>query len=62
MESYDATPGVREFERLDRAIEESDLQVPIAAGFKLEDAADAHRFIDKGHVLGKVVLRVSLKG
>ncbi|HEY8182462.1 MAG TPA: NADP-dependent oxidoreductase [Thermoanaerobaculia bacterium] len=62
MQSYDATPGVREFERLERAIEESDLQIPIAAGFKLEDARDAHRFIEKGHVLGKVVLRVSLKG
>jgi NADPH:quinone reductase len=62
MQSYDATPGVREFERLERAIEESDLQTPIAAGFKLEDARDAHRFIEKGHVLGKVVLRVSLKG
>ncbi len=58
MKSYDGTPGVREFERLGRAIEEMDLKVPIAAGFKLEDAADAHRFIEKGHVLGKVVLRV----
>jgi NADPH:quinone reductase len=62
MQSYDATPGVREFERLERAIEEADLQIPIAAGFRLEDARDAHRFIEKGHVLGKVVLRVSLKG
>ena len=61
MESYDATPGVREFERLERAIDTSDLQIPIAAGFKLEDARDAHRFIEKGHVLGKVILRVSLK-
>jgi len=58
MKSYDGTPGVREFERLGRAIEAMDIKVPIAAGFKLEDAADAHRFIEKGHVLGKVVLRV----
>jgi NADPH:quinone reductase len=62
MKSYDGVAGVREFERLGRAIEDSDLQVPIAAGFKLEEAADAHRLIEKGHVLGKVVLRVSLKG
>jgi NADPH:quinone reductase-like Zn-dependent oxidoreductase len=58
MKSYDAVPGVREFDRLNRAIEEADLQVPIAAAFKLEEAADAHRFIEKGHVLGKVMLRV----
>ena len=62
MKSYDGVAGVREFERLNRAIEESDLQVPIAAGFKLEEAADAHRLIEKGHVLGRIVLRVSLKG
>jgi NADPH2:quinone reductase len=61
MKAYDGTPGVREFERLGRAIEEMDLKVPIAAGFKLQDAADAHRFIEKGHVLGKVVLRARTK-
>ena len=58
MKAYDAVPGVREFERLGRAVEEADLEVPIAATFKLEDAANAHRFIEKGHVIGKVVLRV----
>ena len=35
--------------------------MPIAAGFKLDDARDAHRFMEKGHILGKVVLRVRLK-
>ena len=59
IKSYDGSPGVREFERLNRAIDSMDIQVPIAAGFKLEDAADAHRFMEKGHILGKVVLRVS---
>jgi NADPH:quinone reductase-like Zn-dependent oxidoreductase len=62
IKSYDGFGGVREFERLGRAVEESDLQVPIAATFKLEKVADAHRLVEKGHVLGKVVLRVSLKG
>jgi NADPH2:quinone reductase len=57
MKAYDGVPGVREFERFGRAVEEADLQVPIAAGFKLEDAAEAHRLLEKGHVLGKVVLR-----
>ena len=57
IKSYDAATGVREFERLGRAIEESHLDIPIASAFKLEDAADAHRLLEKGHVLGKVVLR-----
>jgi NADPH:quinone reductase-like Zn-dependent oxidoreductase len=58
MKAYDATPGVREFERLGRAIEEAELQIPIAASFKLEEAAGAHRLLAAGHVLGKVVLRL----
>jgi NADPH:quinone reductase len=58
MKAYDAVPGVREFERLARAIEESALQIPIACEFALADAADAHRRLQKGHLVGKVVLRV----
>jgi len=57
VKAYDGVPGVRAFEQLERAIEESKLQVPIAAKFKLADAADAHRRIEKSHVLGKIVLR-----
>ena len=53
-------PGVREFARLERAIEESDFEVPIAAAFDLEGAAEAHRRVEKGHVLGKIVLRLSV--
>jgi NADPH:quinone reductase len=58
IESYNAVPGVREFARLERAIEESDFEVPIAAAFKLEGAAEAHRRVEKGHGVGKIVLRV----
>jgi NADPH:quinone reductase-like Zn-dependent oxidoreductase len=54
---YDARAGVREFERLNRATEQANLQVPIAASFSLEDAAGAHRRLEQGHVLGKIVLR-----
>jgi len=57
MKGYDGTPGVHEFERLARAIEESDLQVPIAASFDLNDAASAHRLLEKDHVLGKAMLK-----
>ena len=59
VKAYDAVPGAREFERLGRAVEEADLDVPIAATFKLEDAVAAHRFIEKGHVVGKVVIRIT---
>ena len=61
IEAYDAVPGVREFERLRKAIEESDFEVPIAAAFDLDGAADAHRRVEKGHVLGKIVLRVGAR-
>jgi NADPH:quinone reductase-like Zn-dependent oxidoreductase len=53
---YDAVPGAREFQRLGRAIEAARLEVPIAATFKLADAAKAHRRIAAGHILGKIVL------
>jgi NADPH:quinone reductase-like Zn-dependent oxidoreductase len=58
IESYDATPGVREFERLGRAIEAARLKVPIAAAYPLDQAAKAHERLAKGHVLGKIVLRI----
>jgi len=58
VQSYDATPGVREFERLGRAIEDAQLKVPIAASYPLDQAARAHERLEKGHVLGKIVLRI----
>jgi NADPH2:quinone reductase len=56
--AYDGTPGVREFERLGKAIEQARIKVPIAAAFPLEQAAAAHQRLAKGHVLGKIVLRI----
>lgn len=55
--SYDAVPGVREFDRLGRAVEAARLQVPIAAVYALADAAKAHERLAAHHVLGKIVLR-----
>jgi NADPH:quinone reductase-like Zn-dependent oxidoreductase len=55
----DAKVGVREFERLNRAIRKANLQVPIAAEFPLEDAAKVHQRIEQGHVLGKIILRIA---
>jgi NADPH:quinone reductase-like Zn-dependent oxidoreductase len=56
--SYDGTPGISEFEHLNKAVEEAKLQVPIAAAFKLAEAAQAHERLAQGHVLGKIVLRI----
>ena len=58
IKTYDAAWGMRELERLGRAVEATRLQVPIAAAYRLADAAKAHRRLAKGHVLGKIVLRV----
>jgi NADPH:quinone reductase len=57
---YDAQAGVRELERLNRAVEAAKLKVPIAEAFGLIDAAQAHRHLEDRHVLGKIVLRTHL--
>jgi NADPH:quinone reductase-like Zn-dependent oxidoreductase len=56
---YDAIPGVREFAQLNRAVEAAKLKIPIAAEYPLADAARAHERLAAGHVLGKIVLRIS---
>ena len=61
ISSYDAQSGVRQFDRLNAAISEARLEVPIAAVFSLEDVARAHERIERGHVIGKIVLNVSGK-
>jgi len=58
MKGYDAKEGARELEKLTRAIEASKLRVPVAARYPLARAASAHRRLAKGHVFGKVVLRI----
>lgn len=55
--AYNAEPGVDEFARLNLAVEEAKLQVPIAEAYALGDAARAHERLAAGHVLGKIVLR-----
>jgi len=58
LTAYDGEPGVRQFERLARAIEGAELQIPIAQSFELSEAARAHERLAQGHVLGKIVLRI----
>jgi NADPH2:quinone reductase len=56
--AYDAVAGPKEFAELDQAVEEAQLQVPIAATYPLERAAEAHAHVERGHVLGRIVLQV----
>jgi NADPH:quinone reductase-like Zn-dependent oxidoreductase len=58
LTAYDAKMGVKEFERLNRAVDRVVFKVPIAKQFPLARAAEAHRHVEKGHLLGRVVLRV----
>jgi len=55
---YNAIAGPAEFARLNQAITAVRLQVPIAAEYPLSQAAKAHKRLEAGHVLGKVVLRI----
>ena len=58
MKGYDATPGLQEFARLERAIEAARLEVPIDRIFPLAAAARAHRRLAGRHILGRIVLAV----
>jgi len=54
---YDAIAGVKQFERLGRAVEAARLKVPIAEVYALTEATKAHERLAAGGVLGKIVLR-----
>jgi NADPH:quinone reductase len=56
--AYDAVPGIRELQRLARAAEAAELEIPIAGVYPLARAAEAHRRLADGHVLGKIVLEI----
>jgi NADPH:quinone reductase-like Zn-dependent oxidoreductase len=58
MSLYSFIPGHDEFERLNKAVEAAKLQVPIAAEYPLADAAEAHKRLAAGHLLGKIAIRV----
>jgi NADPH:quinone reductase-like Zn-dependent oxidoreductase len=58
MRGYDGVAGPREFARLDRAVTEARLRVPIAGEFPLADAAEAHARVEEGRVLGRIALRI----
>jgi NADPH:quinone reductase len=55
---YSYIPGRGEFDRLNEAVEAAHLKVPIAAKYPLAEAAEAHRRLAAGHLLGKITLVV----
>jgi NADPH:quinone reductase-like Zn-dependent oxidoreductase len=55
---YDGISGVREFERLNAAVQTAKLKVPIAECYPLARAYKAHERLAEGHVIGKIVLAV----
>lgn len=58
MTLYSFIAGPDEFARLNEAAEAAKLRIPIAAEYPLADAAEAHRRLEAGHLLGKIVLHV----
>jgi NADPH:quinone reductase-like Zn-dependent oxidoreductase len=58
MSLYSFIAGRVEFEHLNEAVEAAKLRVPIAAEYPLADAAEAHKRLAAGHLLGKIVIHV----
>lgn len=56
--AFDGVAGRREFARLDRAVAEAGLRVPIAAVYPLARAAQAHARLERGRILGRIVLEI----
>jgi NADPH:quinone reductase len=56
--AYNGIPGVEEFARLNRALTGAKVEVPVAMSFPLSRAAAAYRLVKKGHVPGKIALRI----
>jgi NADPH:quinone reductase-like Zn-dependent oxidoreductase len=46
----------RELARLNEAVEEAKVQVPVAAQFALADAAQAQARLARGHLQGKIAI------
>jgi NADPH2:quinone reductase len=55
---YDASVSPAAFARLGRAVTATRLVVPVADTFPLGQAAKAHARVERGHVVGRVVLKV----
>jgi NADPH2:quinone reductase len=60
--AYDAEVSPAKFEELQSAVDEARLHVPIAATYPLPQAANAHMRLERGHVLGRLALRIRRSG
>jgi NADPH:quinone reductase-like Zn-dependent oxidoreductase len=58
LRAFDAVANPREFDKLNRHLGNRRIRVPIAAGYPLGKAAQAHRRLERGRVLGRMVLQV----
>ena len=56
MTLYNFVAGSHELERLNKAVEQGKMHVPVGGEFSLADAAEAHKRLAAGHVLGKIAL------
>jgi NADPH:quinone reductase-like Zn-dependent oxidoreductase len=56
IRSFDAIASPREFQRLGRHVGHGRIRVPVAASFPLGKAAQAHRRLGRGRVLGRMIL------
>ena len=58
VRTFDAVASPREFDKLNRYLGNGKVRVPIAASYPLGKAAQAHRRLDRAHLLGRMVLQV----
>jgi NADPH2:quinone reductase len=57
---YNFVGGTGELERLNKEVVTGNMRVPVAATYTLDQAADAHKRLEAGHLLGKIVLLAQL--
>jgi NADPH:quinone reductase-like Zn-dependent oxidoreductase len=59
VQGFDAVASPQEFAKLNRYVSRPQFHVPIAAVYPLAKSAAAHRRLDRGHVVGRIVLQTS---
>lgn len=58
VRAFDAIASPDEFDKLNRHLGNGHLRVPIAASYPLGKAAQAHRRLEREHVLGRMIFQV----
>jgi NADPH2:quinone reductase len=54
--AFNGVPNPAVFARLNAIIDANPIDVPIGSMYSLDDGAEAHRRLERGHVLGKIVI------